>query len=102
MYDVIRESDMSLLLISDAALAENYRAVFAAFRPGTTLGLSHGFLLSHLRAQGEDFPKDINVIAVCPKGMGTSVRRLYEQGRVINGGGINDRYDVHQECDVMA
>ena len=70
MYDVIRESDMSLLLISDAAFAENYKKIFAAFRPGTTLGLSHGFLLSHLQAQGEDFPRNINVIAVCPKGMG--------------------------------
>src|SRR4029434_1497658 len=40
MYDVIRESDMSLLLISDAAFAENYKKIFAAFRPGTTLGLS--------------------------------------------------------------
>ena len=29
MYDVIRESDMSLLLISDAAFAENYKAIFA-------------------------------------------------------------------------
>ena len=56
MYDVIRESDMSLLLISDAALAENYKEIFAAFSPGTTLGLSHGFLLSHLQALGEDFP----------------------------------------------
>src|SRR5580704_11205224 len=59
MYDVIRESDMALLLISDAAFAENYKKIFAAFRPGTTLGLSHGFLLSHLQAEGEDFPKDI-------------------------------------------
>ncbi len=89
MYDVISESDMSLLLISDAAFAENYKKIFAAFRPGTTLGLSHGFLLSHLQAEGEDFPKDINVVAVCPKGMGPSVRRLYEQGREVNGAGIN-------------
>ena len=64
MYDVIRESDMSLLLISDAALAENYRKVFAAFRPGKTLGLSHGFLLSHLQAQGEQFPKNTRKLSV--------------------------------------
>jgi ketol-acid reductoisomerase len=102
MYDVIRESEMSLLLISDAALAENYRKVFAAFRPGTTLGLSHGFLLSHLQAQGEDFPKNINVIAVCPKGMGPSVRRLYEQGRAVNGAGINASFAVHQDVDGKA
>ena len=97
MYDVIRESDMSLLLISDAAFAENYKEIFAAFRPGSTLGLSHGFLLSHLQAQGEEFPKEINVVAVCPKGMGPSVRRLYEQGREVNGAGINASFAVHQD-----
>src|SRR6266404_6555788 len=97
MYDVIRESDMALLLISDAAFAENYKKIFAAFRPGTTLGLSHGFLLSHLQAEGRDFPKDINVIAVCPKGMGPSVRRLYEQGREVNGAGINASFAVQQD-----
>jgi ketol-acid reductoisomerase len=102
MYDVIRESDMSLLLISDAAFAENYGRIFAAFRPGTTLGLSHGFLLSHLQARGEGFPKDINVIAVCPKGMGPSVRRLYEQGREVNGAGINASFAVHQDVNGKA
>ena len=98
MYDTIRESDMSLLLISDAAFAENYKEIFAAFRPGTTLGLSHGFLLSHLQAQGEEFPREINVVAVCPKGMGPSVRRLYEQGREVNGAGINASFAVHQDA----
>ncbi len=102
MYEVIRQSDMSLLLISDAAFAENYKKIFAAFRPGTTLGLSHGFLLSHLQAQGADFPEDINVIAVCPKGMGPSVRRLYEQGREVNGAGINASFAVHQDVDGKA
>ncbi|MEC7397695.1 MAG: ketol-acid reductoisomerase, partial [Pseudomonadota bacterium] len=102
MYDVIRESDMSLLLISDAAFAENYKEIFAAFRPGSTLGLSHGFLLSHLQAQGEKFPSEINVIAVCPKGMGPSVRRLYEQGREVNGAGINASFAVHQDVNGKA
>ena len=39
MYEVIRESDLALLLISDAAMAENYRRVFDALRSGKTLGL---------------------------------------------------------------
>ena len=102
MYSVINESDMSLLLISDAAFAENYRRIFDAFQPGATLGLSHGFLLSHLQAIGEDFPKNINVIAVCPKGMGPSVRRLYEQGREVNGAGINCSFAVHQDVSGRA
>ncbi len=102
MYDVIRESHMSLLLISDAAFAENYKKIFAAFQPGTTLGVNHGFLLSQLQAQGEDFPLNINVIAVCPKGMGPSVRRLYEQGREVNGAGINASFAVHRDIDGKA
>ena len=102
MYSVIGESDIALLLISDAAFAENYRRIFDAFRPGATLGLSHGFLLSHLQATGEDFPANINVIAVCPKGMGPSVRRLYEQGREVNGAGINCSFAVHQDIDGRA
>ncbi|KAG6752304.1 hypothetical protein POTOM_044527 [Populus tomentosa] len=52
-------------------------------------GISHGFLLGHLKSIGLDFPKNISVIAVCPKGMVPSVRRLYVQGKEINGAGIN-------------
>src|SRR5262245_48848046 len=81
MYDVIRESDMVLLLIADAAQAEQYEQIFAALRPGATPGLSHGFLLQHLENEGTTFPNNVNVIAVCPKGMGPSVRRLYVQGK---------------------
>ena len=79
MYQVIRESDLVLLLISDGAQADLYPKVFEAIRPGATLGLSHGFLLGHLDNVGDKFPENINVIAVCPKGMGPSVRRLYVQ-----------------------
>ena len=102
MYTVCEQSDMVLLLISDAALAQNYKPIFAAMRSGSTIGLSHGFLLSHLQSVGEEFPKDMNVIAVCPKGMGPSVRRLYEQGREVNGAGINSSFAVHQDVNGKA
>ena len=102
MYEVIHESDLTILLIADAAQAQNYRRIFDAMRPGTTLGLSHGFLLGHLRNVGDDFPDNINVIAVCPKGMGPSVRRLYEQGKEINGAGINSSFAVHQDINGKA
>ena len=102
MYEVIKESDISLLLISDAAMAENYAAVFENIQPGKTLGLSHGFLLAHLQSEGASFPDNINVIAVCPKGMGPSVRRLYEQGKEVNGAGINCSFAVEQDIDGKA
>lgn len=99
MYSVIAESDLILLLIADAAQAEQYQRIFAAIRPGATLGLSHGFLLGHLKNIGASFPENINVIAVCPKGMGPSVRRLYEQGRDKNGAGINASFAVEQDVN---
>jgi len=97
MYQVIRDSDLVLLLIADGAQAKVYRDVFKALKPNATLGLSHGFLLGYLKSVGEKFPENINVIAVCPKGMGPSVRRLYEQGKTVNGAGINASFAVHQD-----
>jgi ketol-acid reductoisomerase len=102
MMQVIRESDLVILLISDAAQAARYQEIFDSMKPGSTLGLSHGFLLGYLKTKGEYFPKTINVIGVCPKGMGPSVRRLYEQGREINGAGINASFAVEQDIDGRA
>ena len=102
MFHVINESDLVLLLISDAAQAEHHEQIFEALKPGCTLGLSHGFLLGHLKNVGAEFPSNINVIGVCPKGMGPSVRRLYEQGREVNGAGINTSFAVHQDINGKA
>ncbi|OLL75845.1 Ketol-acid reductoisomerase [Pseudonocardia sp. Ae168_Ps1] len=92
-------SDMVILLIADAALAAHHEELFAALKPGATIGLSHGFLLGHLRATGGGFPPGHPVIAVCPKGMGDSVRRLYEQGASVDGAGINASIAVHADPD---
>src|SRR5439155_17269913 len=97
MFVVMRGGDLTILLIADAARAQLHRQIFGALKPGSTLGLSHGFLLGYLETAGEKFPANVNVIAVCPKGMGPSVRRLYEQGREINGAGINTSFAVEQD-----
>ncbi|KAL6529481.1 hypothetical protein OROGR_015104 [Orobanche gracilis] len=102
IWETISSSDLVLLLISDAAQADNYEKVFSHMKPNSILGLSHGFLLGHLQSMGLDFPKNISVIAVCPKGMGPSVRRLYVQGKEINGAGINSSFAVHQDVDGRA
>ena len=102
MFDVIKGSDLVVLLISDAAQARLYKEIFAAMKPGATLGLSHGFLLGYLDSIGEKFPENMDVIAVCPKGMGPSVRRLYEQGKEVNGAGINSSFAVHQDVSGKA
>ncbi|KAH6785488.1 hypothetical protein C2S51_037943 [Perilla frutescens var. frutescens] len=102
IWETVSSSDLVLLLISDAAQADNYEKVFSHMKPNSILGLSHGFLLGHLQSLGIDFPKNISVIAVCPKGMGPSVRRLYVQGKEINGAGINSSFAVHQDVDGRA
>jgi ketol-acid reductoisomerase len=102
VLETVAESDLVLLLISDAAQADNYSAIFSAMKPNSVLGLSHGFLLGHLQSEGKEFRKDISVIAVCPKGMGPSVRRLYVQGKEVNGAGINSSFAVHQDVDGRA
>ncbi|KAI5590827.1 hypothetical protein BDE02_04G036800 [Populus trichocarpa] len=99
IWETVSGSDLVLLLISDAAQADNYEKVFSRMKPNSILGLSHGFLLGHLQSMGLDFPKNISVIAVCPKGMGPSVRRLYVQGKEVNGAGINSSFAVHQDVD---
>ncbi len=102
MMNVIAESDLVILLISDAAQGELHEEIFSRLKKGATLGLSHGFLLGYLQSAGKHFPKDINVIAVCPKGMGPSVRRLYEQGKEHNGAGINSSFAIEQDIDGRA
>ncbi|KAJ0018113.1 hypothetical protein Pint_10409 [Pistacia integerrima] len=69
-------------------------------KPNSILGLSHGFLLGHLQSLGLDFPKNISVIEVCPKGMGPSGGVLW--GKEINGAGINASFVVHQDVDGRA
>ncbi len=102
MIEVIRESEMVILLISDAAQASLFKKVFSNLKEGATLGLSHGFLLGYMNSIGEEWPKNINVVAVCPKGMGPSVRRLYEQGREVNGSGINASFAIEQDFNGLA
>lgn len=117
MFEVIRTSDLVILLISDAAQVENYNEIAAAIRPGAILGLSHGFLLGYLDSRSNDFfgtsmsisvgprgfsDKHFSVIGVCPKGMGPSVRKLYEQGKEINGAGINCSFAIERDLDGRA
>ena len=71
--------------------------IFENMKPGACLGLSHGFLKGYLDSIVETFPDNIDVVAVCPKGMGPSVRRLYEQCKTDKGAGINASFAVQQD-----
>ena len=51
-----------------------------------------------MKSDGADFRPDVNVVLMAPKGMGPSVRRLYVQGKKVNGAGINASFAVHQDA----
>src|SRR6188508_1547704 len=84
------------------AQAQNLRDSLEGTGIKVTIGLSHGFLIGHLKNIGAKLPTNINVIAACPKGMGPSVRRLYVQGKEVNGAGINASFAVEQDIDGRA
>ena len=97
MYQVIGSSDLVILLIKDAAQAAEFEKIQSVMKPGATLGLSHGFLLGHMKNVGATFRDDINVIGVCPKGMGPAVRPLHVQGKQAQRAGVTSSYAVHQD-----
>lgn len=89
--DAIKTSDVVVYLVSDAAMADNGLGWMNLQKTGSTAVLAHGFFLGHLQNLGQQLPGNIDVIGICPKGMGPSVRRLYEQGS-----GINNSFAVVQ------
>ncbi|ONM38607.1 Ketol-acid reductoisomerase chloroplastic [Zea mays] len=102
-YSIVTSSVQFILKVaSHFLLADNYEKIFSHMKPNNILVLSHGFLLGHLQSLGLNFPKNISVIVVCPKGMGPSVSRLYVQGKEVNGTGINSSFVVHQDVDGRA
>jgi len=98
MFQGVSEADLVICLINDAGQVAQYRDIVAAMKPGSTLGFSHGFLIGYLEGIGEKLRSDINIVGVCPKGMGPSVRKLYLQGRDIGGAGINSSVAVEQDA----
>jgi len=85
------------------ALAGTGIVVKVGLRPGSrsfagaTLGLSPSFLIGYMDSIGGKFRPDINVVGVCRKGMGPSVRRLFERGEDVDGAGINSSTAVRQD-----
>ena len=80
-------------LLSDAAQIEQWPVVKKHLTPGKALYFSHGFGITFKERTGIIPPKDVDVIMVAPKGSGTSVRRLFLQGR-----GINSSFAVFQDA----
>ena len=81
------------LLLSDAAQIECWPLIKKYLTPGKTLYFSHGFAITWNDRTGIVPPKDVDVIMIAPKGSGTSLRRMFVQGR-----GLNSSYAIYQDA----
>jgi ketol-acid reductoisomerase len=80
-------------LLSDAGQKDYWPTLKPHLTKGKALYFSHGFSVVYKDQTGVIPPADIDVILVAPKGSGTTVRRLFLQGR-----GINSSFAVHQDA----
>ena len=80
-------------LLSDAAQIAVWPSVKKHLTAGKALYFSHGFGATYSDRTGIVPPKDVDVIMIAPKGSGTSLRRLFLEGR-----GLNSSYAVLQDA----
>src|SRR5579871_2854340 len=80
-------------LLSDAGQKEQWPRLKPLLTAGKALYFSHGFSIVFKDQTGVVPPKDIDVILVAPKGSGTTVRRLFLEGK-----GINASFAVFQDA----
>jgi ketol-acid reductoisomerase len=80
-------------LLSDAAQIAMWPTVKKHLTPGKALYFSHGFGITYSDQTGIVPPKDVDVFLVAPKGSGTSLRRMFLQGR-----GLNSSYAIFQDA----
>ena len=80
-------------LLSDAGQIKLWPTVKKHLTPGKALYFSHGFGITYKEKTGIIPPQDVDVILVAPKGSGTSLRRLFVEGK-----GLNSSFAIHQDA----
>jgi len=80
-------------LLSDAGQISLWPTVKKYLSPGKALYFSHGFAVTYHERTGIIPPEDVDVILVAPKGSGTSLRRMFLEGR-----GLNSSYAIFQDA----
>lgn len=80
-------------LLSDAGQIDSWPVVKKHLTKGKTLYFSHGFGITFNDQTGIVPPADVDVILIAPKGSGTSLRRLFLEGK-----GLNSSYAVYQDA----
>lgn len=80
-------------LLSDAGQITMWPVIKKHLTRGKALYFSHGFGITYKERTGIVPPDDVDVILVAPKGSGTSLRRMFLQGR-----GLNSSYAIFRDA----
>ncbi len=91
--EALERGTIICFLLSDAAQIELWPTVKAALVPGKSLYFSHGFGVTYKEKTGIIPPADVDVFLVAPKGSGTSLRRLFVEGK-----GLNSSFAIYQDA----
>jgi ketol-acid reductoisomerase len=91
--EAARRATIIQYLLSDAGQIAVWPSIKKHLTPGKALYFSHGFGITYKERTGIVPPADVDVILIAPKGSGTSLRRMFLQGR-----GLNSSYAVFQDA----
>lgn len=91
--EALEKGTIIVYLLSDAAQIQVWPTVKKHLTKGKALYFSHGFGITYKERTGIIPPEDVDVILVAPKGSGTSLRRLFVEGK-----GLNSSYAIFQDA----
>lgn len=80
-------------LLSDAGQITLWPTIQPYLTEGKALYFSHGFGITYKERTGIVPPEGVDVILIAPKGSGTSLRRMFLEGR-----GLNSSYAIFQDA----
>ncbi len=95
--EALERGTIICLLLSDAAQIAMWPTVKKYLTPGKTLYFSHGFGITYKEQTNIIPPAEADVILVAPKGSGTSLRRLFVEGK-----GLNSSFAIYQDASGKA
>ncbi|HEV7349244.1 ketol-acid reductoisomerase [Telluribacter sp.] len=95
--EALEKGTIICYLLSDAAQIELWPTVKKHLTAGKALYFSHGFGVTYKDQTGIIPPADVDVFLVAPKGSGTSLRRLFVEGK-----GLNSSFAIFQDATGQA
>lgn len=96
LFEIEEAADKATIiqyLLSDAGQISVWPTLKKYLTPGKALYFSHGFGITYKERTGIIPPADVDVILVAPKGSGTSLRRMFLEGR-----GLNSSFAIFQDA----